>query len=217
MLIKDALYANALACAFFNRTFLTEPTKEFIGLYGKQNLFDEWPIDPVSEMSREGLAILGSYFGERSDHRLERVREDYRKLFVGPTDIVPVWESVWTSKDRLLFGEPTLEVRDFYARYGIEIEHKGGDPDDHIGYEFAFMGHLLHSTAAALESSRPEKRRELSSAAHVFFSSHLGAWAPECLSQIAERAECGFYRGVARLGLGYLGELAVLLKVLENK
>ena len=216
MLIKDAIRANVLACAFFNRTFLTEPAKEIITLYKKQNLFDEWPIDPLSDRSREGLAVLGAFFREFSEDSLELVWEDYRKLFVGPTDIVPVWESVWTTKDRLLFDEPTLEVRDFYARYGLKVEHKGRGPDDHIGYEFAFMGYLLHTIAEAVETSEPEKMREFVSAANGFYNSHLNAWAPECLSQFADKAESGFYRGVAMLGLGYLGELEVLLKVLKR-
>ncbi len=55
MLITDALHANALACAFFNRTFLTEPNKEVISLYKEQHLFDEWPFNLLPYVGRSEL------------------------------------------------------------------------------------------------------------------------------------------------------------------
>lgn len=214
MQITDSLYAHVLACAYFNKALLIEPSLEMLGQIGEQQLFDAWPVDSVSVKSHEGLAELRTFFRTYSDAYFKAVKQDHGRLFVGPADSVPVWESYWTTKDRLLFDAPTLAVRAFYAQYGLEIEKLGMEPDDHIGYEFAFMGHLLSAILAAAENGDQAGKQKLIDAARRFYEKHLGAWAPRCLRKIAAQAESGFYRGTALLGLGYLEELGRLLNAL---
>lgn len=216
MLTSDVLYAHILACAFFNKAFLMEPVEETFARICRDELFEEWPIETATDSSRKGLGILQTFFRGYSEERFEDIRQDHARLFVGPADIVPVWESVWTTKDRLLFDTPTLEVRAFYEKYGLAVEQQGMEPDDHIGYEFAFMGHLLASALHAEENGDSAGERELVAAAGLFLASHLGTWAHDCLGKMAERAESDFYRGAALLGLGYLEELALLLQEPEE-
>lgn len=40
---------------------------------------------------------------------------DYNRLFVGPGHIVvPLWESIYRTKEKLLFGESEITVRRYY-------------------------------------------------------------------------------------------------------
>lgn len=69
-------------------------------------------------------------------------------------------ESVWLSREHLLFEEQTLQVRACYRRYGLGLVDQGREPDDHIGFELLFLAELLGLLAGAWEEMAPHERTE---------------------------------------------------------
>ncbi|MCB8816455.1 molecular chaperone TorD family protein [Desulfosporosinus shakirovi] len=70
---------------------------------------------------------------------------EYTRLFIGPTKLpVPPWESVYVSKERLLFQESSLKVRQrqCYLNYNFLPAKYRSEADDHIALELDFMYNL---------------------------------------------------------------------------
>lgn len=125
------------------------------------------------------------------------LHQEHLLLFSGPGPLAPPWESVWREKERLLFGEQTVLVRQCYNEWGLELVDAGRSPEDHLGFELAFVVHLLQAQAA-----RPDAK--ILEALTDFLDEHLLQWAEPCLRQVMKSATLPFYRGVGLLCLDAL-------------
>jgi TorA maturation chaperone TorD len=134
--------------------------------------------------------------------------DDYNRLFIGPGKVLaPPWESVYKTKDRLIFQEHTLEVRKWYSRFGLESETIYREPDDHIGLELIFIAHLASLGLHATENQDNEPLKDLISAQRQFLQEHPMSWANLWCADVLEFGRTDFYRGVALLVDGVLGEI----------
>ena len=128
--------------------------------------------------------------------------EDYNRLFIGPGALLaPPWESVYRSK-RLVFGEETLQVRDFYQRFGLEVKNLNKEPDDHIGLEMEFIAYLCQEAIQKIQDN--EDAVPYIQATRQFLQEHLAQWVPEFCGDIEEGARTGFFRGLAKFTDGWL-------------
>lgn len=202
----DMLLRASLACRFFGRVFQEAPDDGLLQALKEQALFAAWPLPGRDRDAREGLRLLRSSLeGEAG----AAVREDFTALFIGPEDPLLQWESTWTTKERLLFGEPTGAVRAFYARHGLEAS--GPEPEDHVALEFAFLGDLLERAEAAGEGGDARAAADLLAEAGAFYAEHLAQWAGAFLQELERRAATAFYRGAALLCRASLGALDTVL------
>jgi TorA maturation chaperone TorD len=109
-----------------------------------------------------------------------------------------------------VFQAQTLQVRNWYLRYGLEIENLHKEPDDHIGLELAFLAHLAQRGLHAIEQNDPGIFEDAMAAQRGFLAEHLLKWAPIWCSLVLEHAQTEFYRGMALLVRGVLTELAAI-------
>ncbi len=210
---QEQLLACSLACSFLGRMFLAGPDRNFLQQLHNDDLFTLWPLPVHTAEGVKGLQLL-KHFVNACDHEsLEQARRDYSDLYVGPADIVPIWESVWTSKERLLFEDSAMDVRQTYARLGFETADRDHQPDDHFGLELSFLAALFSLAAQADESGDTEDMRTMLEEARSFMQKHLGVWSGEFLDATAARATTGLFQGVALLGRD---SLLTIGKVLEN-
>ncbi|MDF2876108.1 MAG: dmsD 1 [Sporomusa sp.] len=126
------------------------------------------------------------------------LQADFNHLFVGPGHLAaPPWESVYRSRERLIFGEQTLAVREFYRSFGLETKKRRSEPDDHISLELEFMAWLCKQ--AAKPDISTEKLNLYMSGQTRFLSGHILEWAPALCDDIRKAAELNFFRGLALL------------------
>lgn len=183
-----------------------------------EDLFAEAPFAGEQPDVAAGLALMQGWSrdsaGGMTDEGFDELRADYTRLFIGPEKVLtPPWESVHLSVDRLLFQEQTLQVREWYRRYGLESVHLYNEPDDHIGLELAFLAHL--ATLGAESASRQDHAsldRELD-AQRAFLSEHLLKWALDWCESVTALSQTDFYRGIALMVRGALLEAVRLLDV----
>ena len=65
-------------------------------------------------------------------------RQEYERMLYGPEHLTaPPWESVYLTREKLLYGPPTETVRRTYRLYGFH--HGCNEADDHVGIELSFM------------------------------------------------------------------------------
>jgi TorA maturation chaperone TorD len=197
--------------AFLNRVFFEKPERAFIDKLITGEVMHAFPLSSEQSLEHEGKQALQAFVaanaGGLSEATFEALKKDYQRLFVGPGHLpAPPWESVYRSHEHLVFEKQTLDVRRWYARYGLQAPKLNKEPDDHIGLEFAF---LLHLTTLVLQYQADQETCDaLLQAKRAFIEEHLVQWAPSFFQAVSKHAATDFYRGLGYLGSAILDEVA---------
>ncbi len=144
----------------------------------------EIPSDSVPPALNELLTSCGQ-------DTPEGLAVEYTRLFVGPKEHLPPFQSVW--EERQLDGEAAVSMRKFGDVIGIE------NAMDHIGVQLSAMGTVL-SQAATADGSQLE---DLASLGASFFVAHL-TWPDDLLSAIERRSTSRFYQLLATVTRDFL-------------
>lgn len=115
----------------------------------------------------------------------ETLIEAYQRLFVGPYSLPsPPWGSVWLDKENVLFGESTLQLREWMQANQIDIHLTQNEPEDHFG--------LLMMMVAWVVEHKSEKLPEL-------LRKHILPWCFLYLEKMQVQANSPFYVGLSKL------------------
>lgn len=164
------------------RLLYVYPDHETLESIKNAELMDTIPYESSDPLFKEGQKLLVEW--QKSENSYDADISDYQDLFVGVRDRVktPPWESIYVSPEPMLFGECTLNVRLWYDKYGMEIKNIRHEPDDHMGIELIFLGHLM---------------KENYDDANVFFSEHISLWYEKFFSGMEACAVSNLYKGLA--------------------
>lgn len=183
------------------------------------DLFDEAPFASDNPKVVEGLSLLQRWceqYQQPTSHKevLTAVQVDYTRLFA-ITERLPLapWESFYGNDERLLFQASMLDVRNWYARFGLELINVHREPDDHIGLELLFVAHLAQLGLKALENNNTLNLEQSLAAQRGFLTNHLLVWAPRWCDQMVHHARTDYYRGLALVVRGALLTLSQLLQL----
>jgi TorA maturation chaperone TorD len=213
-----ALKGEALFCGLLGRALYSYPDKAWLDFLIDEDVFANVPLAESQPDVAAGLTLLQAWSalnrGGLSERAFDAVLTDHTRLFVGPGKLLAApWESVYFDRDRLLFQGVTLQVRDWYARFGLEIASGYREPEDHIGMEFGFLAHLSRLSLQALEAGDSARFEELLQAQRDFLSQHMLRWVPKWCREMDASARTDFYKGLARLARGGLKELGAVYEV----
>jgi TorA maturation chaperone TorD len=211
--VGKELQVYALALKVLGSAFYLPPTEPLLTSLSAQDLLADWPLAPDDPDTERGLQLLRALFDRAQPaDLLPALRADHTALFVGLMRVdAPPWESVYLSQDHLIFDQQTLEVREYYARFGLQIPKLDREPDDHIGYELLFLAHLMEQAGRAVDAGDVETAARLVGAARTFFATHPQQWAGFFIERLAQYARTDYYRGLACLLKGSMTALAPLL------
>jgi TorA maturation chaperone TorD len=202
------------------------PASELLKTLSQNQILVSWCEEYVRIEEQEQLDLYAAVKGMQNEldsnsnnlaSYLERLQSDFDRLFVGPGHLeAPPWESVYRSKERLVFGEQTVAVREIYRSFGLKSKKHHNEPDDHISLELEFMAWLCKQ-AADPHISVEDCILNISGQTR-FLNEHLLEWVPALCNDIEKAAESEFFRGLAFLTTQWLKEDAVetesILKIL---
>lgn len=211
--VSAELQVCGLALKVLATAFYLPPAEPFLASFSTAELLADWPLASGDPATERGLQLLRALFDRTQPTALlPALREDHTALFIGLMQVdAPPWESVYLSRDHLIFDQQTLEVREFYARFGLQIPKLDREPDDHIGYELLFLAHLMEQAACALDAGDVATAVHALEAARTFFAAHPQQWAVFFIERLTQRARTDYYRGLASLLEGGMKALAPLL------
>ncbi len=200
--------AWAAAWTVLSRLFSQAPDAESLDQVRSAEMLESWPL-PDGPRTAEGLAELAA--SREQGETAEQVSDDLWLLVRGPGKARAVpWESVYRSREGLVFEEETLQVRQFYRRFGLQAPRLNKEPDDHISLELEFMGTMLLRAMDTVEAGGDAE--PFIDAHHQFATEHLLRWAPEFFSLVETNAETAFYRGMGILGQDACAQLTAVLE-----
>ena len=212
------LTGEKLLFGLLGKILYAELDKPWLQSLIDEDVFSEVPFGGELSETAAGLELLQKWTHENnaglSDKSFDGLRADNMRLFVGVGQVLAApWESVYFNDGRMVFQEQTLQVRDWFRRFGVETEKLHKEPDDHIGLELSFLAHLATLGLQAIEAKDDNKFEEIVEAQRRFIVEHPLKWVPVWCKLVEEKANTDFYRGLAMLVLGALFSLAKILEI----
>lgn len=203
VLHADRLYLYELT----HKIFSGVPSAELLELAAS-----EQTAASVELLSREeddlhrAAGYLRRLDGRRKEEGFfERVKSEYMKLLEGPGRLLAYpWASTFLGKEKTLFQACTLEVRDFYRRYGMLPAQYPKVADDHISLELHFMARLSRRAQEAFQTGDRERLDGCLDGQRDFLKGHMLRWVPEYADRLSQAESRLFYPQAAALVSAFL-------------
>jgi putative dimethyl sulfoxide reductase chaperone len=211
--LKEVLIGESLLFGLLGRALYNQPDKNWINSLIADEVFSEVPFSMDRPETKRGQELMQNWIRKNAEgideESFTELNADYTRLFVGVGKVLaPPWESVYFNEDRMVFQEQTLEVRNWYQRFGLELENLHREPDDHIGLEMTFVAFLAELAVKALDEQDADNYKLFVNAKRQFLSEHLLQWGLSWCELVKEHAKTEYYQGLGHLTLGAL--LAVI-------
>lgn len=217
---------GGIAILLANRAYLYRLLQNLLGnepaLEAIEILNSDHTKTSLSLLSIEESLDLVRDFAEKlvtnKEEVLDKVRSEYTRLFIGPKKLpAPPWESVYVTKDRLIFQESTLRVRQCYLKYNILPVLYRSEADDHIALELDFMYNLSALVETAFHDGRFSEVTEILTDQKSFLEEHLLAWVPQFVTDLEASTSHPLYRALASILKGFLEtDRVVINEILET-
>ncbi len=216
--LKNILVTRQWLYDFLGKSYYMEPSLEALKEIDN-NIFVELTKNEEGK-EETGAKILAEFFeniDELKEEDIKKIKREYNKLFIGPGSLeAPPWESVYLSRERIIFDEHTLAVREFYRKWNVNNKKINKEPDDHIGYELEFMSILTSKSLKALEENNIEEFKETIKGQSEFLEKHTLLWIDKLVSNIVEASEEDYFKGLALFTLEYVNMDKELLDDIIN-
>lgn len=149
------------------------------------------------EKLNEGGMLLSAFLITCTLDELKHEQEEYSRLFSGPGSVLaPPWESFYTSREQILFGENTLQVREIYREFGLKYKNENRYPDDHLTIELEYMMKINQEYRTDMASGQVIKIIEKQL---IFLEQHLSLWIPHFCDRVIAHTGSKLYSGAASI------------------
>ena len=197
--------------SFLARLFRREINEEELDAL-RATLF---PAETGNGLADQGIHKLVTYLDSAWENSTVELAVDYTRAFLGHgmdtyATAYP-YESVYTSKHRLLMQEAYSEVLAAYRAAGVVRAEGSNEEEDHLALELEFEALLCNRAAAAFETDDVKAAWNALQARSDFLHNHLLNWVPSFAADVRRFARTGFYLGLADYLEGFLQTDAALL------
>jgi TorA maturation chaperone TorD len=211
-----SLQEAAVTFAALGMLIYEEPAEERLTSLIHEELFSEIPFANSNQQIVEGLRLLREWTKDASKQDISEVKDElnreWLRLLVGLGEpAAPPWAAYYFEKDPVIFGAKTLEVRKWYARYGLELERKYKEPDDHLGLMLQFLSVLTGKEAESLKTGETDTAQQFRLEQKEFLNRNLLPWVDHWKSLVDDETRNPFYKGLALLITGTLHDYALRL------
>ena len=182
---------------FLSDAYLNVPRADVMETMWSGGLLESWPLDRTHTDAAAGLERMVRFTTDWTPDSMALLEWDYMRLFIGVGKThAPPFESVYLSEEHILFERETLEVRQWYAKYGLRVPQLHVVPDDHIGYELFFVARLSDRVASLLDSGETEAATAVREDCRRFVETHPHRWVDLFVSRILGHAQTDFYAAI---------------------
>lgn len=161
----------------------------------------------LQEVDAEFVGQLQGPFGDAfrsaggwvpSDDDIDEMAAEYCRLFIGPKNHLPPFQSVWAQGT--LQSEISNSVQSFADAVRYQPTSQASMPD-HLGTQLDIMSHALQLSAEDPENGELEELSE------EFYRRHL-TWPFKLFSTAKERSEHAFYSSMVEMTDSFLRSFA---------
>lgn len=162
-----------------------------------------FPEDSGDSQLDEGYQNVKEYLENTGNDTLNELAVDYARVFLGAGisqgQAAFPYESVYTSKKKIVMQDAWEQVREIYASKGLARGNVTKDVlEDHIALELEYMAFLCEESQSGTEVQKNlEEQKD-------FLDQHLLNWVSAFCADVEKYADTMFYRGVAKITIAYL-------------
>ncbi len=147
------------------------------------------------DLPDEGYGLMADYIKNAPADWEEQLAVDYARVFLSAGVAQGLaafpYESVYTSRQRLMMQEAGSSAAAVYAEAGLKPKGSAFTTSgDHIGLEMEYMAELIANNDAKGQ--------------RAFFNAHLARWYKPFCQDVQKYAETDFYKGLAKLTACFL-------------
>ena len=201
----DELETRTAALLLFRRLFEAE-----LDRITADAIATEKAADAISRhASTKSLQSVSRTLSQHiDDERLEAMRDEYTRMFVGPAKLeAPFWESVYLDDRELLFLESTSKVRRFYEQEGLRVSSDSGRvAEDSLPFELDFLATLSQRSLDALACENASECRRLLNVQRRFEEEHMADWLPMFAGRAAKAGRPVFYPTLCQAVSDFISE-----------
>lgn len=154
-------------------------------------------------LSRLGYDATQNFAGDL-DAVIERLREEYTRLFIGPGPHVSLYASAHYPDEGQLWGDSTMRVKRFIEATGLSFNDNWDSIPDHIAIELELMRKLCEREAEAWLASNISDACLAVNLEKRFLEDHLSEWIPRFLEKVLAAEPNSFYRKMCELTKGFV-------------
>lgn len=134
-------------------------------------------VELFAQDDAQAPKLLAAALDLLSEADLDALRSEYTRLFLGPQDYIAApWESIYTTKERALFQESTLDVRLWFKRFGYVAGGYPNYPDDHISLMMDFLARTTQLAAEQLAADNAKGCAGVLEEQKAFEQQHMLNW-----------------------------------------
>lgn len=180
----DDSQARSNLYKLLSHLFLKEPDERFLKEFKDMQ-------QPLSSFGFDIDVITGH------GRLAEDLAVEYATLFIGPIEHLAPYESAY--REATLYGNPAVDVLDFYEKSGFSLSPEFKDLPDHLGVELELMHHLTLREADSRKKDDIDEVRKCMELQKEFLEEHLIKWVPGYCKKVEKYARHPFYSFLARL------------------
>ena len=160
--------------------------------------FDDKALLHGFDLFHEGIADACA---EQDGDAMAALQREWLRLFAGVGQPqVPSWANFYLDMESRVLGRETLAVRNLYAKYGVQIEGKGSEPDDDLGLMLRFAAHLVKLEAEGQDTQVDQE---------TLLREHVLPWICAWRYAGLKHAVSAYYRGIVEFTFGLIRTYAV--------
>lgn len=203
----DGLEVRAFVYRILQSLFGGEPNSEMLQLFqGETTTSALLSCGEGGGSLPEAEELVAVLRGISSDC-VSALAHRYTKLFIGPDSLEAwPWESMYLSRDKVLFQQVTLDVRNAYRSAGFLPAQYPRVADDHVALECAFMAEMADRAAAAHRAGDAVACRRFLVQSSEFAREHLLKWLPSYAADLRRTDEDGLYGVTASFASRFVEE-----------
>lgn len=202
---KELLEQRILMYRFLSSVFMDELDENLLKALMEADLPEHISDEPWSDNISEGFKLVkqsleGAKGGSDEEIKsfLEDLAADYAKTFLAAGDAAGKaafpYEAIYAGTDSPHGGSIEMQLDAKYAASGLKMrEDMFKVSCDHISLELEYMARML-------EEGSEEANKE----AKEFFDEHIINWAGLFANDIYKYSERDYYKGIARILLGFI-------------
>jgi TorA maturation chaperone TorD len=193
---QNVLKGYNMLLYFAGTMIMFDPSQECIHDFWTQGILKSLPVTSTNPRFIKAASLLHQSVDDKLNN-INAMKEDYLILFTGTgIPLAPPFESVYKSKDHLIFDKQTVEVREFYDQYGWQSKFKGKIPDDHLGIELLFLTLMIEKY---IEFDDVVCEKEMKNEIRRFIDEHILSWVPRWNQNVQEHSKTLGYKGIGTL------------------
>lgn len=185
---------RAAVYSLLTRCFFTEPDVGLVqAINGKE----------LRGALEEAGVVFDGVFDENDSELRRSLSDEFTRLFIGPGEHIPPYESVFTEDKAFIggfgrmFGEAAAAVEETYKRHGWHAPD-GLVAPDHLAAELGFMNFLVGKEFHCRQKN-DDRLQEILDGQFRFVNDHLANWSPSFCRLLSNFSRFEFYKGIARL------------------